>query len=157
MGHDGYFRTPAVRVEHIEVDGVRIAYRRAGTGPPVVLLHGGIGDSRKWVHQLEHLSDRFSLHAWDAPGAGASDDPDEHIFRLPDYADSLAGFIHELDIERAAGRPRDSSPMPHRRDRHARGHRAREQPRGAGRLQQRPDQLPDHPPRQPRNHVAGLA
>lgn len=28
-------------MDQIEVGGLRIAYRRAGVGPPVVLLHGG--------------------------------------------------------------------------------------------------------------------
>ena len=30
------------------VDGVRIAYSVAGAGPPLVLLHGGMDDSRSW-------------------------------------------------------------------------------------------------------------
>ena len=32
-------------METVEVDGLRIAYERAGTGPPLVLLHGYVGDS----------------------------------------------------------------------------------------------------------------
>jgi pimeloyl-ACP methyl ester carboxylesterase len=31
-------------MEMIEVDGLRIAYERAGDGPPLVLLHGYVGD-----------------------------------------------------------------------------------------------------------------
>ena len=85
---------------HVDVGGLKIAYRRAGSGPPVVLLHGGITDSREWSGQLEQLSDRFALYAWDAPGCGASDDADERSFRLPDYADVLAGFIEQLGIDR---------------------------------------------------------
>src|SRR6266487_6194080 len=34
-------------MEMIEVDGLRIAYERAGAGPPLVLLHGYAGDARR--------------------------------------------------------------------------------------------------------------
>lgn len=89
-------------MDHVQVHGLRIAYRHAGHGPAVVLCHGGISDGREWSRQLDGLSDRFSLYAWDAPGCGASDDPDEHTFRLPDYADALAGFVDALDLDRPA-------------------------------------------------------
>ena len=87
-------------MEEIEVKGLRIAYERAGTGPPLVLLHGFVGDSRgTWRHQIEGLSDEFTVVAWDAPGAGFSSGvPD--TFRLTDYADCLAGFITALGLER---------------------------------------------------------
>ena len=84
----------------VDVDGLRIAYERTGAGPPLVLLHGGVGDGRAtWWDQLDGLSDAFTVIAWDAPGAGGSDDPPEG-FRLPDYADCLAGFIDALGLDR---------------------------------------------------------
>jgi pimeloyl-ACP methyl ester carboxylesterase len=86
-------------MDRVEVGGLRVAYRRAGQGPPLVLLHGGLGDSREWRRQLEGLSDEFTAVAWDAPGCGGSDDPPA-TFRLPDYADCLAGFVGALGLER---------------------------------------------------------
>lgn len=87
-------------VDHVEVDGLGIAFRRRGEGPPLVLLHGGFGfDGRQWEPQLDQLSDEFTVVAWDSPGHGRSSDPPEH-FRLPDYADCLAGFIDALELER---------------------------------------------------------
>jgi pimeloyl-ACP methyl ester carboxylesterase len=80
-----------------DVEGLRITYRRAGTGPPLVLLHGAWMDSRAWWHQLASLSDEFSVIAWDAPGFGGSQDPPE-TFRLPDYAEVLAGLIRALGL-----------------------------------------------------------
>lgn len=85
-------------MEHAEALGLRIAYDRRGTGPPVVLLHGGLADHREWSMQHE-LADEFTLVAWDAPGCGESDDPPES-FRMPDYADTLAGFLRTIGIER---------------------------------------------------------
>ena len=84
-------------MDQIEVEGVRIAYRRAGTGPPLVLLHGGPLDSREWRRQLDGLSDDFTVVAWDMPGCGESADPPEH-FRTRDYADCLAAFIEALEL-----------------------------------------------------------
>ena len=57
-------------VHQIEIEGLRIAYRRRGQGPPLVLLHGGFDDSRAWRPQLDGLSDEFTVVAWDAPGCG---------------------------------------------------------------------------------------
>jgi pimeloyl-ACP methyl ester carboxylesterase len=86
-------------VDQVEVRGLRIAYQRQGQGPPLVLAHGWPSDSRQWRRQIEGLSDEFTVVAWDAPGAGQSQDPPE-TFRLSDWADSLADFIDALHLGR---------------------------------------------------------
>lgn len=86
-------------MDEIEVAGLRIAFERAGEGPPLVLLHGILGDSRVWRRQLDDLSDEFTVVAWDAPGCGRSSDPLE-TFRMPQYADYLAGFVDALGLGR---------------------------------------------------------
>ena len=85
-------------MNEIAVGGLRIAYRWAGTGPPLVLLHGGPLDSREWRRQLDGLADDFTVVAWDMPGCGRSADPPEY-FRTRDYADCLAAFIEALGLE----------------------------------------------------------
>lgn len=82
------------------VNGYPIAYREAGQGVAIVLLHGFLCDSRCWRRQLAGLSDGFRVVAWDAPGAGSSPDPPES-FTTTDYAQCLAGFLDALDIGRA--------------------------------------------------------
>jgi pimeloyl-ACP methyl ester carboxylesterase len=85
-------------MERIEIDGLRIAYQRAGHGPPLVLVHGYVGDGpTTWRHQMDALSDGFTVVAWDAPGAGASSDPPEP-FGMADYADCLASFVDALGL-----------------------------------------------------------
>lgn len=86
-------------MDQLEVEGLRIAYERAGAGAPLILLHGFVGDSREWRRQIDGLSHEFTVVAWDAPGAGRSSDPPES-FRMPDYADCLAGFVGALGLER---------------------------------------------------------
>jgi pimeloyl-ACP methyl ester carboxylesterase len=86
-------------MEMIEVDGLCIAYERVGNGPPLVLLHGYVGDGgTTWRRQIEALSDEFTVIAWDAPGAGRSSDPPE-LFGMAGYADCLAGFVNSLGLE----------------------------------------------------------
>jgi pimeloyl-ACP methyl ester carboxylesterase len=88
-------------MDMVEVDGLHIAYERAGSGPAIVLLHGYIGDGpTTWRRQLDELSDEFTVVAWDAPGTGRSSDPPER-FGLDDYADRLAGFMATLGLDAA--------------------------------------------------------
>lgn len=84
-------------MEKVEVDGQLIAYRTAGSGPPLVLLHGGLVDSRAWRRELDVFSDDFRVVAWDAPGCGGSADPPPDI-GLGDYADIVAGLLDVLEL-----------------------------------------------------------
>jgi len=84
----------------VEVAGHSVAYRQAGEGDALVLLHGFLCDSRCWRHQLADLSNQFRVVAWDAPGAGASSDPPDP-FAMTDWANCLAAFLDRLDIEQA--------------------------------------------------------
>ena len=78
-------------MDAVEVDGLRIAFERTGHGPPLLLLHGFVGDAvGTWKHQLDTLSDEFTVVAWDAPVPASRQRPS---FRLPDYAECLAGFV----------------------------------------------------------------
>jgi pimeloyl-ACP methyl ester carboxylesterase len=87
-------------VEQVEVSGLRIAYERAGSGPPLVLVHGYVGDGpTAWRRQIDDLSDEFTVVAWDAPGAGGSSDPPAS-FGLRDYADCLADFVDAIGLRR---------------------------------------------------------
>ena len=85
-------------MEHVDVDGIRIAYTRAGAGPPLVMLHGAPCDSRTWQWMLPDLSRDHTVVAWDVPGFGESSDIDDN-WRAPQFADALAGFIAALALE----------------------------------------------------------
>ncbi|MFP3908071.1 MAG: alpha/beta fold hydrolase [Acidimicrobiales bacterium] len=84
-------------MDHVEVDGLRIAYQRRGDGPPLVLLHGAVCDSRVWRVEMESFADDYTVVAWDAPGCGESSDPPEG-YGMGDYARCLAGLIEALDL-----------------------------------------------------------
>ena len=86
--------------EQVDLDGLRIGFHRAGSGPPLVLLHGYVGDGAvTWRRQLDGLSDEFTVIAWDAPGTGVSADPPER-FGIAGYADCLRQFVDRLGLDR---------------------------------------------------------
>ena len=86
-------------MEHVDVDGMRIAYTRAGSGPPLVMLHGAPSDSRTWQWMIPDLARDHTVIAWDAPGFGKSSDIDDG-WRAPDFAHALAAFVAALGLER---------------------------------------------------------
>jgi pimeloyl-ACP methyl ester carboxylesterase len=84
-------------VSIVRVNGLEIAYERAGEGPPLVLVHGAAADGRMWQPQFAALADEFTVIAWDEPGAGRSSDvPRSYV--LADYAGCLAGLIDALEL-----------------------------------------------------------
>jgi pimeloyl-ACP methyl ester carboxylesterase len=89
--------TPAHDVSSVEARGRRLAYHRAGAGPPLLLLHGGWSDGRFWQRQLDSLSDEFDVIAWDAPGCGGSSDPIGAV-TIDDYAGAVADLVDALGL-----------------------------------------------------------
>jgi len=84
----------------VAVNGRQVAYRRAGTdGPPILLLHGaGVDDSAlSWAHVLPELGRDHEVYALDWPGHGDSDDLPEHS--VESYRGVLEGFLDELGLE----------------------------------------------------------
>lgn len=79
----------------IHVAGLDIAYDVAGSGPPLVLVHGAGGDAREWRPQMAGLSDDFTVIAWDEPGAGRSSDVPADL-GLAGYAMALAVLLETL-------------------------------------------------------------
>lgn len=77
----------AVRVETRCGDGTMV-WRVWGSGPALVLLHGGYGSWMHWIRNVLPLSRAFTVIAPDLPGLGESSTPPE-----PHTADSLARIL----------------------------------------------------------------
>lgn len=72
----------AVPSHAISADGTEIGYWSRGSGLPLVLVHGTASLHRTWDRLAPHLEGRFSMHAVDRRGRGASgDSPAYHIDR----------------------------------------------------------------------------
>ena len=76
-------------------DGARVAYREAGTGPPVALLHSAGLSHRELEPVVEHLTDRFRVVLPDLPLHGDSEDRPRHPYSPDWLADVIAGFCRE--------------------------------------------------------------
>lgn len=64
------------------LDGARMRYLRAGSGPPLVLLHGLMGYSFSWRYAMPALAPYATVYALDSLGAGFSDRPQiDHSMR----------------------------------------------------------------------------
>jgi pimeloyl-ACP methyl ester carboxylesterase len=55
------------------VDGMRVHYRRAGSGPSLVLLHGLVGSAANWNPNIEFLSQNATVYAIDLFNMGESE------------------------------------------------------------------------------------
>jgi pimeloyl-ACP methyl ester carboxylesterase len=77
-----------------------VAYREAGAGPALALLHGIGNQSGSWTRQLTALGGRFRTIAWDAPGYGGSDRLPAESPTAADYAGALAALLDVLGIAR---------------------------------------------------------
>jgi len=55
------------------VGGVKVHYQRAGTGRPLLLLHGLVGSARNWRQNIRFLSRNSSVYAVDLFNMGESE------------------------------------------------------------------------------------
>jgi pimeloyl-ACP methyl ester carboxylesterase len=76
-------------------DGARIAYREAGTGPPLALLHSAGMSHREWEPLVAELGDRFRLVLPDLPLHGDSEDRPSHPYSPDWLAEVVAGFVRD--------------------------------------------------------------
>ena len=88
-----------IKNKKLMVDGLDVNYYTAGQGEPLVVLHGGSGDARTWGHNIEVLSEKYTVYAPDLPGYGASQPLDGDYF-IPELAGFVNGFSDNLGIDR---------------------------------------------------------
>ena len=94
---------PGITRHFVTIGGTRqIHYRRAGSGPPVLLLHQSPKASSEHIPLMQHLMDRFTCIAPDTPGNGNSDPLPLADPVMADYGDNIAAFLDALGIDKIA-------------------------------------------------------
>lgn len=76
----------------IEIGGGKIAYELAGKGSNLVLIHGGLADSRVWDDQFEEFAKSFRVLRYDLRGYGKSDFPAKEFSHIDDLNSILSAF-----------------------------------------------------------------
>jgi pimeloyl-ACP methyl ester carboxylesterase len=92
--------SPATAIDslRLKTGNNSIHYLKAGSGPPVLLLHGGACDSSDWIETMTALADRYTFYAPDLLGYGQSD-KNEDGYLISDFANSIMAFTDALGIE----------------------------------------------------------
>jgi len=87
---------------YVDHDGARIWYSAYGSGPAVILLHGGLGHSGNWGHQVPTLVDSgYRVVLIDSRGHGRST-RDSRPFMYELMASDVLAVMDTLRLEKAA-------------------------------------------------------
>jgi hypothetical protein len=88
-------------IKKVRVNGVELHYLDKGSGIPVVLIHGGLGDYREWNPQIERISSHYRVIAYSRrynyPNNNAEIPPDHSAIV---EARDLVALLDALKLER---------------------------------------------------------
>jgi haloalkane dehalogenase len=85
-------------LELVQVNGARIAYRKFGDGPALLLLHGFPFSSLTYRFVVPHLMRRFTCILPDTPGAGVSEWDADYDFHFLAQAETLRRFVDVMGL-----------------------------------------------------------
>lgn len=100
------FRQPPDRL--IEAGGGAVAYRRFGSGPDVLFVHGWPCSGATFRALIPHLAPHLTCHVIDLPGAGESHFDRHTPLDLPTHVDRIRVVIDALGLTDFSGVGHDS-------------------------------------------------
>jgi pimeloyl-ACP methyl ester carboxylesterase len=78
---------------------MNLFYRKEGSGPPLVIVHGLYGSSDNWLNIGKRLAEKFTVYMIDQRNHGRSPFANSHTFN--DMRDDLLIFFEKHNIEKA--------------------------------------------------------
>jgi pimeloyl-ACP methyl ester carboxylesterase len=90
----------AFELQHVNIHGHEVGYRRAGQGPVILLIHGIAGSSTAWRAVMPALSQHYTVIAPDLIGHGQSAKP-VGDYSLGAYASGMRDLLRVLGMARA--------------------------------------------------------
>ena len=85
----------------VVVAGVKVHYQRAGSGRPLLLLHGLVGSAKNWRRNISFLSQDSDVYAIDLFNMGESERVPGLDAGLEATADRLAAYMDALGLDEA--------------------------------------------------------
>ena len=95
----------ALEPRTIDAGGIETSYLEAGSGEPVLMLHGsgpGVSALANWQYNIPTLAQRFRVLAPDIVGFGATERPDDIIYSLRTWTDHFWAFLDAHGIGKTA-------------------------------------------------------
>jgi 2-hydroxymuconate-semialdehyde hydrolase/2-hydroxy-6-oxo-octa-2,4-dienoate hydrolase len=89
----------------VGAEGVETSYLEAGSGPPVLMMHGsgpGVSGTANWQYNIPVLAEKFHVLAPDIVGFGATERPTDIVYSLRAWTDHVWAFLDALGIEKTA-------------------------------------------------------
>jgi pimeloyl-ACP methyl ester carboxylesterase len=95
-------RLSGVRSRQVQAGPYRLHYLEAGSGPPLLLVHGlASSATQDWGRLIAPLGQRFHVFAPDLPGFGQSERPPGAEYSIPMQVEAVRGFMDAVDLGRA--------------------------------------------------------
>lgn len=89
----------------IDAAGITTAYLEAGSGEPVLMLHGsgpGVSGTANWQYNIPVLAEKFHVFAPDIVGFGATERPADIVYSLRTWTDHVWAFLDAHGIDKIA-------------------------------------------------------
>lgn len=89
----------------VAANGIATNYLHAGSGAPVVLVHGsgpGVSAYANWRLTIPTLAERLDVYALDMVGFGFTERPARIDYNLKTWTDQLIGFLDALGLDKAS-------------------------------------------------------
>jgi pimeloyl-ACP methyl ester carboxylesterase len=97
-----HLRLEGVRSAYVQAGPYRLHYLEAGSGRPLVLVHGlASSGMQDWGRLLAPLGRRFHVYAPDLPGFGESERPAAADYSIPMQVGALRDFMAAVGVARA--------------------------------------------------------
>lgn len=88
------------KVTTVDAAGVPTRSLQAGSGEPVIFLHGTSGHLEAFMRNVKPHAEKYAVHAIDMLGHGYTGKPDFR-YEIPRYRDHLLAYLDAQGIERA--------------------------------------------------------
>jgi len=88
-----------VEEKYVDCNGLRMFYREMGSGPPLILFHGGgITGHLNWSHHYGPLAKHFHIYSPDNRGHGNTNNPQGEFTTYRMHAEDMIAFVDAVGL-----------------------------------------------------------